>query len=132
MGPNAALKILVVDDFATMRRIVRVMLADMGCTDISEADDGIDALARLRAEPHDFVISDISMPNMDGFELLKQIKADSQLKHLPVLMVTTETHKDDIVRAAQAGASGYIVKPFTRATLEDRIQKIRAKLAATA
>ena len=132
MGEGAALKFLIVDDFATMRRVVRVLLNDMGCTDTAEAGDGIDALAQLRADQHDFVISDISMPNMDGIELLKQIKADPMLKHLPVLLVTTETHKEDIVRAVQSGASGYIVKPFTRATLEDRIQKIMMKMGAIA
>ena len=132
MAEGAALKFLIVDDFSTMRRVVRVLLHDMGCTNTAEAEDGIDALARLRAETHDFVISDISMPNMDGIELLKQIKADPLLKHLPVLLVTTETHKEDIVRAVQSGASGYIVKPFTRATLEDRIQKILMKIGAIA
>ncbi len=132
MSPTSALKFLIVDDFSTMRRIVRVLLKDMDCTDTEEAEDGIDALAKLRARPFDFVISDISMPNMDGFELLTQIKSDNKLRHLPVLMVTTEAHKDDIVRAAQSGAAGYIVKPFTRATLEDKLQKIMQKRAATA
>jgi two-component system chemotaxis response regulator CheY len=132
MSPTSALKFLIVDDFSTMRRIVRMLLKDMECTDVDEAGDGIEALAKLRAGSFDVVISDISMPSMDGFELLRQIKADTSLKHLRVLMVTTEAHKEDIVRAAQSGASGYIVKPFTRATLEDRIQKVMQKVAATA
>ncbi len=129
MQPTAARKFLIVDDFATMRRFVRVLLRDLDCSDAVEAADGIDALAKLRAERFDFVITDVGMPLMDGFELLKQIKADPALRHLPVLLVTTETQKDDIVRAAQSGAAGYIVKPFSRATLEDKLQKIMDKRA---
>ena len=132
MSAPIALKFLVVDDFATMRRIIRGLLSEMGCTDVEEAADGNDALARLRAQSFDFVISDINMPNMNGFELLKQIKADAALKQLPVLLVTAEARKEDIVQAAQSGAAGYIVKPFTRATLEEKVQKIAPRLAATA
>lgn len=132
MHSLSTLRFLIVDDFSTMRRVVRVQLGDMGCTDIEEAEDGIAAMALLREKPFDVVISDISMPNMDGFELLRQIKSDAALRHLPVLMVTTEAHKDDIVRAAQSGASGYIVKPFTRATLEERLLKVTQKIVAAA
>ena len=126
------LKFLIVDDFSTMRRIVRGLLKEMGCTNAEEAEDGRMALAMLQAAKFDFVVSDINMPNMNGFELLKAIKTDDSLKHLPVLMVTAEARKEDIVRAAKEGAAGYIVKPFTKATLEEKVQKIMLKLAATA
>ena len=126
------LRFLVVDDFSTMRRIIRGLLKELGCLNVEEAEDGVDALAKLRAGKFDFVVSDINMPNMTGFDLLKAIKADAGLKHLPVLMVTAEARKEDIVLAAQTGAAGYIVKPFTKATLEEKVQKIMQKLAATA
>ena len=126
------LKFLVVDDFSTMRRIVRGLLKEMGCHHAEEAEDGAVALNMLKHGKFDFVVSDINMPNMNGFDLLKAIKADDQLKHLPVLMVTAEARKEDIVLAAQSGAAGYIVKPFTKATLEEKLQKILMKLAATA
>jgi two-component system chemotaxis response regulator CheY len=126
------LKFLIVDDFSTMRRIVRGLLKEMGCNNADEAEDGAVALNMLRQQRYDFVVSDINMPNMNGFELLKSIKADDALKHLPVLMVTAEARKEDIVLAAQSGAAGYIVKPFTKATLEEKMQKILQKLAATA
>jgi len=126
------LRFLVVDDFSTMRRIIRGLLKDLGCLNVDEAEDGVAALAKLRGQTFDFVISDVNMPNMSGFDLLKGIKADAALKHLPVLMVTAEARKEDIVLAAQNGAAGYIVKPFTKATLEDKLQKIMQKLAATA
>jgi len=132
MTHSTDLKFLVVDDFSTMRRIVRGLLKEMGCSNVEEAEDGVVALARLKAQSFDFVISDINMPNMTGFDLLKAIKADAALKHLPVLMVTAEARKEDIILAAQSGAAGYIVKPFTKATLEDKVQKIMLKLAATA
>ena len=127
-----SLKFLVVDDFSTMRRIVKGLLKDMGCHDAEEAEDGVQALVKLREQPFDFVVSDINMPNMTGFELLAAIKADSALKHLPVLMVTAEARKEDIVLAAKTGAAGYIVKPFTKATLEEKVQKILQKMATTA
>jgi two-component system chemotaxis response regulator CheY len=126
------LKFLVVDDFSTMRRIVRGLLKEMGCNNVEEAEDGQAALHTLKGAKFDFVVSDINMPNMNGFELLKAIKADAALKHIPVLMVTAEARKEDIVLAAQSGAAGYIVKPFTKATLEEKVQKILQKLAATA
>lgn len=132
MSTSTDLRFLVVDDFSTMRRIVRGLLKDMGCGNVEEAEDGVCALAKLKAQAFDFVISDINMPNMTGFDLLKAIKADAALKHLPVLMVTAEARKEDIVLAAQSGAAGYIVKPFTKATLEEKVQKIMLKLAATA
>ena len=126
------LKFLIVDDFSTMRRIVRGLLKEMGCNNAEEAEDGQVALNMLKSGKFDFVVSDINMPNMNGFDLLRAIKADDSLKHLPVLMVTAEARKEDIVLAAQTGASGYIVKPFTKATLEEKVQKILQKLAATA
>ena len=126
------MKFLIVDDFSTMRRIVRGLLKEMGCANADEAEDGVVALTLLKAQKFDFVVTDINMPNMNGFELLAAIKKDDTLKHLPVLMVTAEARKEDIVRAAQEGAAGYIVKPFTKATLEEKVQKIMQKLAATA
>jgi two-component system chemotaxis response regulator CheY len=124
------IRFLVVDDFATMRRIVRNLLKEIGYTNSDEAEDGVDALNKLRNSKYDFVVSDINMPNMNGFDLLKAIKADSALKHIPVLMVTAEARKEDIVLAAQSGAAGYIVKPFTKATLEEKVLKIVQKMAA--
>ncbi|MBK1690102.1 chemotaxis response regulator CheY [Rubrivivax gelatinosus] len=131
MNPSD-LKFLIVDDFSTMRRIVRGLLKEMGCNNADEAEDGAVALNMLRASKYDFVVSDINMPNMNGFDLLKAIKAEGSLKHIPVLMVTAEARKEDIVLAAQSGAAGYIVKPFTKATLEEKVQKILQKLATTA
>jgi two-component system chemotaxis response regulator CheY len=121
-------RFLVVDDFSTMRRIVRNLLKELGYTHIDEAEDGAMALAKLKSEPFDFVVSDWNMPNMDGLEMLKNIRADPALCKLPVLMVTAEAKKENIIAAAQAGASGYIVKPFTAATLEEKMAKIFEKL----
>jgi two-component system, chemotaxis family, chemotaxis protein CheY len=118
------LKFLVVDDFSTMRRIVRNLLKELGFTNVDEAEDGVAALAKLRSTNFDFVVSDWNMPNMTGLDLLKEIRSDANLKHLPVLMVTAEAKKENIVSAAQAGASGYVVKPFTAATLEEKLNKI--------
>lgn len=132
MSNAADLKFLIVDDFQTMRRIVRGLLKEMGCENADEAEDGAVALRMLKAQKYDFVVSDINMPNMTGFDLLKAVKADDSLKHLPILMVTAEARKEDIVLAAQSGAAGYIVKPFTKATLEEKVQKITQKLAAAA
>lgn len=117
-------KFLVVDDFSTMRRIVRNLLKELGFNNVQEAEDGIDALAKLRADKFDFVVSDWNMPNMTGIELLREIRADANLKHLPVLMVTAEAKKENIIEAAKAGASGYVVKPFTAATLDEKLKKI--------
>jgi two-component system chemotaxis response regulator CheY len=122
------MKILIVDDFNTMRRIVRNLLKEIGYSNTDEAEDGQVALSKLRAARYDFVVSDVNMPNMNGFDLLRQIRADAALKGLPVLLVTAEAKKEDIVSAAQAGASGYIVKPFTKATLEEKLQKILARM----
>lgn len=124
------IRFLVVDDFSTMRRIVRNLLKEIGHTNVEEAEDGQIALNKLRSTEFDFVVSDLNMPNMNGFELLRQIRADAGLKSLPVLLVTAEAKKEDIVTAAQIGASGYIVKPFTKATLEEKLGKILAKVAA--
>ena len=131
MSQPSDLKFLVVDDFSTMRRIVRGLLKEMGCHKVEEAEDGAVALQMLKANRFDFVVSDINMPNLNGFDLLKAIKADENLKHLPVLMVTAEARKEDILLAAQSGAAGYVVKPFTKATLEEKVTKILLKLAAT-
>jgi two-component system chemotaxis response regulator CheY len=132
MSTASDLKYLIVDDFSTMRRIVRGLLKEMGCNNADEAEDGAVALNMMRNGRYDFVVSDINMPNMNGFDLLKAIKGDDQLKHVPVLMVTAEARKEDIIAAAQGGAAGYIVKPFTKATLEEKVQKIVQKMAATA
>ena len=132
MSTPSDLKFLIVDDFSTMRRIVRGLLKEMGCNNAEEAEDGAHALQMLKQQRFDFVVSDINMPNMNGFDLLKAIKADENLKHLPVLMVTAEARKEDIVLAAQSGAAGYIVKPFTKATLEEKVQKILQKIATPA
>lgn len=117
-------KFLVVDDFSTMRRIVRNLLKELGFMNVQEAEDGVDALEKLRAEKFEFVVTDWNMPNMTGIELLKAIRADAQLKHLPVLMVTAEAKKENIIEAAKSGASGYVVKPFTAATLDEKLKKI--------
>jgi two-component system chemotaxis response regulator CheY len=119
-------KFLVVDDFSTMRRIVRNLLKELGFSNVQEAEDGVDALNKLRNEQFDFIVSDWNMPNMTGIELLRAVRADASLKHLPVLMVTAEAKKENIIEAAQAGASGYVVKPFTAATLDEKLKKIFA------
>jgi two-component system chemotaxis response regulator CheY len=121
-------KFLVVDDFSTMRRIVRNLLKELGFANVQEAEDGVDALNKLRGESFDFIVSDWNMPNMTGIELLRAIRADANLKHLPLLMVTAEAKKENIIEAAQAGASGYIVKPFTAATLDEKLKKIFANM----
>ena len=124
-APNPNMKILVVDDFSTMRRIIRNLLKELGFTNVHEAEDGVDALAKLRGEGNfQFVVSDWNMPNMSGIELLRAVRGDAQLKHLPLLMVTAEAKRENIIEAAQAGASGYVVKPFTSATLNEKLQKI--------
>lgn len=121
-------KFLVVDDFSTMRRIVRNLLKELGYANVDEAEDGAMALSKLKNENFDFVISDWNMPNMDGLEMLKNIRADAAIGKLPVLMVTAEAKKENIIAAAQAGASGYVVKPFTAATLDEKLSKIFEKL----
>jgi two-component system chemotaxis response regulator CheY len=124
------MKFLVVDDFSTMRRIVRNLLKELGFTNVDEAEDGVAALSKLKGSNFEFVVSDWNMPNMTGLELLKAIRADATLKHLPVLMVTAEAKKENIIEAAQAGASGYVVKPFTAATLEEKLNKVFEKMGA--
>ncbi len=125
-------KFLVVDDFSTMRRIVRNLLKELGYANVDEAEDGAMALSKLKSENFDFVISDWNMPNMDGLEMLKQIRADAEIAKLPVLMVTAEAKKENIIAAAQAGANGYVVKPFTAATLDEKLAKIFEKLEKAA
>jgi len=122
------MKFLVVDDFSTMRRIVRNLLKELGFLNVDEAEDGVVALSKLTSEHFDFIVTDWNMPNMDGLTLLQQVRANPQLKHLPVLMITAEAKKENIVAAAQAGASGYIVKPFTAGTLSEKLNKILEKL----
>ena len=128
---NSSLHFLLVDDFSTMRRIVANLLKELGYTKITEAEDGEQALKLLKnndsVNPIDFVISDWNMPKMDGLELLKNIRKESVLSHLPVLMVTAEAKKENIIAAAQAGADGYVVKPFNAATLSEKLEKIMSK-----
>jgi len=126
------MKFLVVDDFSTMRRIVRNLLKELGFTNVDEAEDGQIALQKLKSLPFDFVVTDWNMPNMDGLTLLQNIRATPSLKHLPVLMITAEAKKENIIAAAQAGASGYIVKPFTAATLSEKLEKIFEKMGQKA
>ena len=123
------LRILIVDDFSTMRRIVRNLLKEIGYSNADEAEDGSVAFNKLKNGNFNFVVSDINMPVMTGFDLLQKVRADPDLKHLPVLLITAEAKKEDIVMAAQMGASGYIVKPFTKATLEEKFGKIVAKMS---
>jgi two-component system chemotaxis response regulator CheY len=122
------LRFLVVDDFSTMRRIVRSLLKESGYSDVDEAEDGAVALKKLLASNFDFVVCDINMPNMNGFQLLDEIKKTDSLKHIPVLMVTAEARKEDILLAAKSGAAGYIVKPFTKSILDEKISLILTKL----
>jgi two-component system chemotaxis response regulator CheY len=121
------IKFLVVDDFSTMRRIVRNLLKELGFTNVDEAEDGVAALQKLQGGGFDFIVTDWNMPNMDGLTLLQTVRADPNLKALPVLMITAEAKKENIIAAAQAGASGYIVKPFTAATLNEKLTKIFEK-----
>ena len=124
------MKFLVVDDFSTMRRIVRNLLKELGYTNVDEAEDGSVGLQKLKSGNFQFVVTDWNMPVMTGIELLKAIRADATLKHLPVLMITAEAKKENIIEAAQSGASGYIVKPFTAEVLNEKIEKIVKSLAA--
>jgi len=129
-NPNT--KFLVVDDFSTMRRIVRNLLKELGYNNVDEAEDGIIALSKLKGGDFEFVVSDWNMPNMDGLTLLQTIRTTPELSSLPVLMVTAEAKKENIIAAAQAGANGYIVKPFTAVTLEEKLAKIFEKLEKVA
>ncbi|RUO77060.1 chemotaxis response regulator CheY [Idiomarina seosinensis] len=123
------MKILVVDDFSTMRRIIKNLLRDLGFTNIQEADDGNTALPMLQQGDFDFVVTDWNMPGMQGIDLLKEIRKDDNLAHLPVLMVTAEAKREQIIQAAQAGVNGYIVKPFTAATLKEKLDKIFERIS---
>jgi two-component system chemotaxis response regulator CheY len=125
---NPNVRFLVVDDFSTMRRIVRNLLKELGYANVDEAEDGVVALNKLKSGGFDFIVTDWNMPNMDGLTLLQHIRANPELTGLPVLMVTAEAKKENIIAAAQAGANGYIVKPFTAVTLDEKLSKIFEKL----
>jgi two-component system chemotaxis response regulator CheY len=129
---NKNMKILIVDDFSTMRRIIKNLLRDLGFNNTVEADDGLTALPILNAGGIDFLVTDWNMPGMQGIDLLKTVRADDKLASLPVLMVTAETKREQIIEAAQAGVNGYIVKPFTAATLKEKIEKIFERIDAQA
>ncbi|NHI00168.1 chemotaxis response regulator CheY [Oceanimonas doudoroffii] len=118
------MKILIVDDFSTMRRIIKNLLRDLGFNNTHEADDGTTALPMLKSGDFDFVVTDWNMPGMQGIDLLRAIRADDKLRHLPVLMVTAEAKREQIITAAQAGVNGYVVKPFTAATLKEKLEKV--------
>ncbi len=124
------MKILIVDDFSTMRRIIKNLLRDLGFTNTQEADDGKTALPMLQAGDFDFLVTDWNMPGMTGIDLLKAVRADEKLGDLPVLMVTAEAKRDQIVEAATAGVNGYVVKPFTAAALKEKIEKIFDRIEA--
>ncbi len=125
------MKILIVDDFSTMRRIIKNLLRDLGFTNTSEADDGQTALPMLQNGNFDFLVTDWNMPGMSGIELLKAVRADGKLRKLPILMVTAEAKRDQIIEAAQAGVNGYVVKPFTAAVLKEKIDKIFERVDAS-
>ena len=129
---NKDMKILVVDDFSTMRRIIKNLLSELGFTTMSEADDGKTAWPMLQTGNFDFLVTDWNMPGMTGLDLLKQVRADEQLKTLPVLLVTAESKREQIVEAAQAGVNGYIVKPFTAKTLKEKIDRIFERIEQSA
>ena len=118
------MKILIVDDFSTMRRIIKNLLRDLGFTNTVEADDGITAIPILNTGSIDFLVTDWNMPGMTGIDLLRHVRADEKLKHMPVLMVTAEAKREQIIEAAQAGVNGYVVKPFTALALKEKIEKI--------
>lgn len=124
------MKILIVDDFSTMRRIIKNLLRDLGYTNTQEADDGLTALPMLQSTDFDFLVTDWNMPGMQGIDLLKAVRADTNLASLPVLMVTAEQKREQIVEAAEAGVNGYIVKPFTAQTLKEKIDKIFERIEA--
>lgn len=122
--PSPDIKILSVDDFSTMRRIIKNLLRQLGYNNVIEAEDGLSALHKLRQEKIDFIITDWNMPNMNGLELLKTLRADEKLKHIPVLMVTAEALKGNVLQAVQAGVNSYIIKPFTPETLKEKMEII--------
>ncbi|MBI4688373.1 MAG: chemotaxis response regulator CheY [Nitrospirae bacterium] len=122
------MKILVVDDFSTMRRIVKNVLKQLGFENVEEAEDGEQAYSKLQNGSFEFVVSDWNMPNTDGLEMLKKIRADAQLKEMPVLMVTAEAEKEKVIEAIKAGVNNYVVKPFTAEVLKEKMDKIFDKL----
>ena len=126
---HEVMRILVVDDFATMRKITRKLLKELGYPNVEEADDGITALPMLKSGTFDFLITDWNMPGMPGIDLLREVRLDPSLANLPVLMVTSEARRDQIVMAAEAGVNGYIVKPFDQDTLQDKMDSILGQLA---
>ena len=126
MAARTDMKILVVDDMSTMRRIVRSIFKELGFTNIEEAENGSDALGKLKGDKFDLVVSDWNMPVMPGIELLRNIRADAALKHIPVLMVTAEAQKENLMEAIQAGVSNYVVKPFTADIIKQKLDKIFA------
>lgn len=126
---NRDMKILVVDDFSTMRRIVKNLLKELGFNDFDEADDGATAWPMVQTGKYDFIVSDWNMPKMTGIELLRRVRADENLKMTPFLLITAEAKRSQILEAAQAGVDGYIVKPFTAATLNEKIEKIFERVA---
>jgi two-component system chemotaxis response regulator CheY len=121
---NRQLRFLVVDDFATTRRIIGKLLREIGFADVAEAADGVAALEMLREASYDFVVTDVDMPRMNGFDLVAAMRRDTALQAIPALLVTREPSKDQVVRASRVGANGYIVRPLTRAGLEDRIRAV--------
>ncbi len=130
--PDLNMKILVVDDFSTMRRIVKNLLKQLGYVNIDEAEDGAQAYEKVKNGDYGFVVSDWNMPNMDGLDLVKSVRANPDIKDLPILMVTAEAEKDKVIAAIQAGVSNYIVKPFTGDTLKEKMDKIIEKIDAGA
>jgi two-component system chemotaxis response regulator CheY len=126
------MKFLVVDDFSTMRRIIKNLLNDLGYANVSEADDGSTALPMLQTGNYDFLITDWNMPGMPGLDLLKAVRADARLAKMPVLMLTAEAKREQIIEAAQAGVNGYVIKPFTAVKLKEKIDKILEQRASAA
>ena len=126
------MRVLIVDDFSTMRRIIKNLLTDLGFNNTVEAEDGHSALAVLRQDAVELVITDWNMPGMTGIELLREIRADAKFRTLPVLMVTAEAKREQIIEAAQNGVNGYIIKPFTAQTLEEKLGKVFERLGAGA
>lgn len=132
MDMDKGIRILIVDDFSTMRRIVKNLLNDLGFTNTAEADDGSTALIELKKVHFDLIITDWNMPGMPGIDLLKAVRADPALARIPVLMVTAEAKREQIIEAAQAGVNGYIIKPFNAVTLKEKIDKIFQRIAEAA
>jgi two-component system, chemotaxis family, chemotaxis protein CheY len=130
MAQPAPTRFLVVDDFTTMRRILRNLLSELGFRQVDEASDGRVALEMLKQNAYDFVISDINMPRVNGYELLRQIRADTKLKDLPVLLITSEASKDEVLQAIRLGANGTILKPLTKSSLEEKVRNIQLRSSA--